>query len=219
EAESRLENVDELVAALGETTGGSEGMQEFLERIALLTEVENTRGSGGINLMTLHCAKGLEFPVVFLVGMEEGLFPHTHSREEPEGLEEERRLCYVGMTRARERLILTRAVSRRAFGRSQFNDPSRFLEEIPAQLLRDLSKERRVPSPPPFAGRDRHYVPDPELQGESREREGHGAYRLGKRVHHPEYGIGTIIAVEGAGESLKLTVSFSVYGSRKFLPK
>jgi ATP-dependent DNA helicase UvrD/PcrA len=217
DAESRLENLDELVAAVGEYAG-DEGIQQFLERTALLSEVENTRGAGGISLMTLHCAKGLEFPFVFLVGMEEGLFPHSHSREEPEGLEEERRLCYVGMTRAMERLFLTRAISRRLFARSQFNEPSRFLEEIPPHLLRDLSRRAAVPRTAPSSVPARHYVLDPEAS-ESRERQVAGPYKLGKRVHHPEYGIGTIIAVEGAGESLKLTVSFSVYGSKKFLPK
>ncbi|MCI0408347.1 MAG: UvrD-helicase domain-containing protein [Acidobacteria bacterium] len=218
DAESRLENVDELVAAVGEYAGGVEGIQQFLERTALLSEVENTRGAGGISLMTLHCAKGLEFPVVFLVGMEENLFPHAHSREELDDVEEERRLCYVGMTRAKERLLLTRAVSRRLFGRSQFNEPSRFLEEIPPHLLRDLTRRAVALPRPRVAESSRSYVLDPEA-GEFREREGAGPYKLGKRVHHPEYGIGTIIGVEGAGESLKLTVSFSVYGSKKFLPR
>ncbi len=220
EAESRLENVDELVAALGEMAGGVEGIQEFLERTALLSEVENVRGAGGVSLMTLHSAKGLEFPIVFLAGMEENLFPHSQSRESPDDVEEERRLCYVGMTRAKERLVLTRAVSRRLFGRSQFNEPSRFLEEIPAHLIRDLSR-RTLPRPPrPVRERVLGYVPDPDAEGyRAREYEGTGPYKLGKRVHHPEYGIGTIIGVEGAGDALKLTVSFSVYGSKKFLPK
>jgi len=181
--------------------------------------VENTRGAGGVSLMTLHCAKGLEFPVVFLVGMEENLFPHAHSREEPEDVEEERRLCYVGMTRAKEQLVLSRAVSRRLFGRSQFNEPSRFLEEIPQHLLRDRTRRAAALPRHPVAESARTYVPDLEVEGEFREREGAGPYKLGKRVHHPEYGIGTIIGVEGAGESLKLTVSFSVYGSKKFLPR
>jgi ATP-dependent DNA helicase UvrD/PcrA len=219
DAESRLENVEELVAAVGEYSDGFEGIQQFLERTALLSEVESTRGAGGISLMTLHCAKGLEFPVVFLVGMEENLFPHAHSREEPDDVEEERRLCYVGMTRAKERLILSRAVSRRLFGRSQFNEPSQFLEEVPPHLLRDLSRRAVAILPYQNLEATRHYALDPEAAGEFREREGPGPYKLGKRVHHPEYGIGTIIAVEGAGESLKLTVSFSVYGSKKFLPR
>ena len=204
---------------MGEHAGTGLGIPEFLERTALLSEVENTQGSGGVSLMTLHCAKGLEFPVVYLVGMEEGLFPHANSRESPEELEEERRLCYVGMTRAKERLILTRALSRRLFGRSQFNDASRFIEEIPSHLLRDLT---------PRGAAMPYRLP---IRGDASPKEGRGAgagveasagdiaFGLGNRVHHPEYGIGTIIGIEGSGESLKLTVSFSIYGSRKFLPK
>jgi DNA helicase-2/ATP-dependent DNA helicase PcrA len=217
--ESRLENLDELITAVGEYSGGGEGIQAFLERTALISEVENTQGSGGVSLMTLHCAKGLEFPVVFLVGLEENLFPHAHSRESESDVEEERRLCYVGMTRAKERLILTRAISRRVFGRGHFNEPSRFLEEIPSHLLRDLS--RRAPGRPTriVSEAGRSYVPDPGMAREAGPATATGIFGLGKRVHHPEYGIGTIIHVEGSGDSLKLTVSFSVYGSKKFLPK
>jgi DNA helicase-2/ATP-dependent DNA helicase PcrA len=167
--------------------------------------------------MTLHCAKGLEFPIVFLVGMEEHLFPHAHSRDEEADVEEERRLCYVGMTRAKERLVLSRALSRRLFGRSQFNEASRFLSEIPTHLLRDLSRRERTRLARPTE-RALGFVPDLEA-GEFQEDRGTGTYKLGKRVHHPEYGIGTIIGVEGSGDTLKLTISFSVYGSKKFLPK
>ena len=159
--ESRLENLDELITAVGEYSGGEEGIQAFLERTALISEVENTQGAGGVSLMTLHCAKGLEFPVVFLVGMEENLFPHSHSLENESDVEEERRLCYVGMTRAKERLILTRAVSRRVFGRGQFNEPSRFLEEIPSRLLRDLSRSAVGRAPRILSEGARTYVPDP----------------------------------------------------------
>jgi len=217
--ESRLENLDEMITAVGEFSGGGEGIQAFLERTALISEVENTRGSGGVSLMTLHCAKGLEFPVVFLVGLEENLFPHARSRESESDVEEERRLCYVGMTRAKERLILTRAVSRRVFGRGHFNEPSRFLEEIPSHLLRDLS--RHAPGRPAriVSEAARSYVPDPGMAREAPPVTDTGIFGLGKRVHHPEYGIGTIIHVEGSGDSLKVTVSFSVYGSKKFLPK
>jgi DNA helicase II / ATP-dependent DNA helicase PcrA len=219
ESESRMENVEEMEAALGECEAGLEGVRDFLERIALLSEVENVRGSEGVSLMTLHCAKGLEFPIVFLVGMEEHLFPHAHSRDEEADVEEERRLCYVGMTRAKERLVLTRALSRRLFGRSQFNEPSRFLSEIPPALVRELSP-RDLPRPRrPAAQRSLDYVPDPGVGDGVEAGSGGAFYRLGKRVHHPEYGIGTIIGVEGSGDALKVTISFSVYGSKKFLPK
>ena len=213
--ESRLENLDELISAVGEHSS-EEGIRDFLERTALLSEVENIQGAGGVSLMTLHCAKGLEFPIVFLVGMEENLFPHVHSSESVDDLEEERRLCYVGMTRARERLILTRAFSRRVFGRTQFNAPSRFLEEIPRHLMRDISP-RSSPLEAMQERLRRSYAVEGEADAPAAVAT--GSFGLGKRVHHPEYGIGTIIGVEGSGDSLKLTVSFSVYGSKKFLPK
>ncbi len=169
--------------------------------------------------MTLHSANGLEFPVVFLVGMEKNLFPHARSIESETDVEEDRRLCYVGMTRAKQRLVLARAVSRRVFGRSAFNEPSRFLEEIPSQLLRDVSRRAPVRLPRTTSEPTRSYVPDPETADEDQRARSSGVYSLGRRVHHPEYGTGTIIEVEGAGDTLKLTVSFSVYGSKKFLPK
>jgi len=217
---SRLENLDELVTAVSEYAAEGHGIPEFLERTALISEAESTAGSGGVSLMTLHCAKGLEFPMVFLVGMEENLFPHARSLEALDELEEERRLCYVGMTRARERLILTRAISRRVFGRSQFNEPSCFLEEIPSHLLRDLSP--RIVTRPKGSPRSSRSQPSPDERGSEgnfEEPSSMGSFGLGRRVHHPEYGIGTIIGAEGSGESLKLTVSFSVYGSKKFLAK
>jgi DNA helicase-2/ATP-dependent DNA helicase PcrA len=217
--ESRLENLDELITAVGEYSSGEEGIQAFLERTALISEVENTQGSGGVSLMTLHCAKGLEFPAVFLVGLEENLFPHARSSESESDVEEERRLCYVGMTRAKENLVLTRALCRRVFGRAQFNEPSRFLEEIPPHLIRDLSRRAASRAIRPLFEAGRSYVPDPGMAREPDAAAAAGAFGLGKRVHHPEYGIGTIIHVEGSGDSLKLTVSFSVYGSKKFLPK
>jgi DNA helicase-2/ATP-dependent DNA helicase PcrA len=219
DAESRLENLEELAAAVGEFSGAADGIQQFLERTALISEVDEVAGEGGVSLMTLHCAKGLEFAVVFLAGMEEGLFPHSHSRESEAEVEEERRLCYVGMTRAEQELVLTRAVSRRVFGRSQFNEPSRFLAEIPAELIRDLTRRPPVDLPPRLAEPGRHYVPDEDAVADRPATGAPDHLRLGKRVHHPEYGIGTIIGVEGGGDSLKVTVSFSVYGSKKFLPK
>jgi DNA helicase-2/ATP-dependent DNA helicase PcrA len=120
------------------------------------------------------------------------------------------------MTRARERLVLTRAICRRVFGRREFNEPSRFLEEIPPHLLRTVSREGSGRPALPFFGSRPQRAPGSE-SGESGTAS--GAFGLGRRVHHPEYGIGTIIHVEGSGDALKLTVSFSVYGSKKFLPK
>src|SRR2546427_5101547 len=137
DAIARIENLEELVSAVAAYDGARDGLRAFLDRAALLSETENVQGTSGIRLMTLHSAKGLEFPVVFIAGLEENLFPHSRSAEEHEDLEEERRLLYVGMTRARERLILTRALQRRLFGDPTPAEPSRFLQEIPGRLLRE----------------------------------------------------------------------------------
>jgi DNA helicase-2/ATP-dependent DNA helicase PcrA len=141
EAEGRLENLAELVGAAAEM----ESIDEFLEQISLVSDVDSLdEDQSSVVLMTLHSAKGLEFPVVFLMGLEDGVFPHLRSLTDPNQLEEERRLAYVGLTRARQRLYLTHAWSRTLFGGTQYNPPSRFLDEIPEQLVRDVEGHRRA---------------------------------------------------------------------------
>jgi ATP-dependent DNA helicase UvrD/PcrA len=233
DAAARVENLEELVNAVASYDGMEGGLRAFLDRTALLGETDNVQGQAGVRLMTLHAAKGLEFPVVFIVGVEEDLCPHVRAAEETDGLEEERRLFYVGMTRARERLILTRALTRFQFGQARVTEPSRFLAEIPATLLRENAAagdpgdtwrleraaarmSRRVAHGDP--GRSiRHWaeVDDPPAD----EATPAGPYSLGCKVHHADYGVGTVIGIEGSGEAQKLTVSFSIYGSKKFLPR
>ncbi len=236
DAAARLENLEQLVTAVSAYDGLEDGLQSFLDRTALLSETENVQGSTGISLMTLHSAKGLEFPVVFIAGLEEDLFPHGRSVEEHDGLEEERRLFYVGMTRAKKRLILTRALARRVFGEPRPAEPSRFLREIPPRLLRERIADD------PYASRARGGAFRAARGGGGRPAQGDparsvgrwaevdappsgadetppGPYTLGCKVHHPEYGVGTVIGVEGRGETQKLTVSFSIHGSKKFLPR
>jgi DNA helicase-2/ATP-dependent DNA helicase PcrA len=252
DASSRIENLKELASAVSLYDGIEAGLQAFLDRTALLSETENVQGTSGVRLMTLHAAKGLEFPVVFIVGMEEKIFPHARSSEEHEDIEEERRLFYVGMTRAKERLILTRARMRRQFGDPLPAEPSRFLAEIPAYLLRVREIEDpfagrimdvaeglarrgrgrfagRPDSGRPASGRFGARRPASHRPGARRieaedadapdRPEPAGPYTLGCKVHHPRYGVGTVIGVEGSGEAQKLTVSFSIHGSKKFLPK
>src|SRR6185369_12389802 len=139
EAEGRVENLAELVSAAREyeSREAEPALGGFVDRLSLLSDVDEEAGSkdARVWMMTLHSAKGLEFPVVILAGLEEGLFPHSRSAEDEEELEEERRLCYVGMTRARQRLVLTGAARRRIFGEYQACQPSRFIDEVPAELL------------------------------------------------------------------------------------
>jgi DNA helicase-2/ATP-dependent DNA helicase PcrA len=142
EAFSRIENLQELTNAARDSRDRGESLDEFLDHAALVSDTDQYDPEASVTLMTLHAAKGLEFPVVYLAGMEEGLFPHSRTLMDPDGLEEERRLCYVGMTRAMDRLVLTRARYRRRFGTDlpEASIPSRFLEEVPARLLEDLDE-------------------------------------------------------------------------------
>ena len=233
DAAARLENLRELASGVSAYDGVPDGLRAFLDRAALLSETENVQGSAGVRLMTLHSAKGLEFPVVFITGLEENLFPHARSSGEHEDVEEERRLLYVGMTRARERLVLTRAAQRRLFGEPVTSVPSRFLQEIPRHLLREsepdpggegdeysarlLSAAAAITRRRGRAGAlDEDVYDDVEAEPPP---DPSSPFTLGCKVHHPDYGVGTVIGVEGKGDGLKLTVSFSVYGSKKFLPR
>ena len=233
DATARVENLEELVSAVASWDGMEGGLQAFLDRTALLSETDNVQGAAGVRLLTLHSAKGLEFPFVFIVGVEEDLCPHVRSAESDDDLEEERRLFYVGMTRARERLILSRALTRFQFGQSRSGEPSRFLAEIPGRLLQ-VSEPPDLPGGGRFlyrgglrrpggSGRGdpdraiRHWaeVDEPEAGDASPPSD----YSLGCKVHHAEYGVGTVIGIEGLGDQQKVTVSFSIYGSKKFLPR
>jgi len=236
DAASRVENLSELITAVSAWDGVEDGLRAFLDRTALLSETENVQGTAGVRLMTLHSAKGLEFPVVFIAGLEENLFPHARSGEDHDDIEEERRLFYVGMTRARARLILTRALTRRQFGELKPAEPSRFLQEIPPRLLRESALQDEAATAP-YAARllgaaeaierrrrggrahDAESQLLPEDTGETPGARGASPFSLGSRVQHPEYGVGTVIGVEGSGDRLKLTVSFSIYGSKKLLPR
>jgi DNA helicase-2/ATP-dependent DNA helicase PcrA len=225
EGAARSDNVRELLTVTEEfDAAGGEGLSAFLEQVALVADVDalgDTRER--LTLMTLHNSKGLEFPVVFLIGMEEGLFPHQRSADEGDDVEEERRLCYVGMTRARERLYLVHALQRTLFGRRQQNPPSRFLDEIPGELVRREGGLRR---PEPDDGeitvdysysqearsswkrpRARPLRPAVEARG----------LRVGTQVRHDQFGLGTIRALEGQGESAKALVHFAHGGVKKLL--
>ncbi len=195
EAYGRLENLRELVtvAAEFEQTTGEESLEAFLQHLALVTDLDTWHEDvDRVTLMTLHSAKGLEFPVVFLAGLEEGLFPHARSMEEEGGLEEERRLCYVGMTRAKHRLYLSHARNRTIFGATMPAVPSRFLDEVPHELIATPQ-----PAPPPTA-----VWPDEE------ERE-IPTFVAGDHVRHAAFGEGKVLEVEGEGARAVVTVRFA----------
>jgi DNA helicase-2/ATP-dependent DNA helicase PcrA len=250
EAEGRIENLAELVSAAREYEGreAEPSLASFVDRLSLLSEADESEGAedARVLLMTLHAAKGLEFPAVIVAGLEEGLFPHSRSADEDETLEEERRLCYVGMTRARRQLFLTSAGRRRVFGEYRSTEPSRFLAEIPDSLVQRYDFVGYGPSYGGSRGfRDR----ETELSG----RRGAGAYaspygnrrptrgpsagpeapvyhpededqsahssgvKLGMRVRHAQFGTGTVLGIEDHGDDVKLTVRFAAVGVKRLL--
>ena len=237
EANERIENLMELVSAAREfeTREPEPTLGGFVDRLSLLSEVDEESGKrdAKVWMMTMHAAKGLEFPMVIIAGLEEGLFPHSRSAEDDDELEEERRLCYVGMTRARRQLVLTGAARRRVFGEYQSCEPSRFLDEIPATLM-----ERITPAPQPalrqrlraFALRLPHQPVRPQGQRRgprSARRPTPTRTRIsrrlasgpGMRVRHAQFGVGSVIAVEEHNDDMKITVRFVSVGVKKLLAK
>ena len=229
EAEERLSNLNELVAAVAEFSQArpEATLSDYLDQVALVSDLDQAGESGVVSLMTLHLAKGLEFPWVAVVGLEEGLLPHSRSMNDPGEIEEERRLLYVGMTRAKEKLVLTQAWRRYLNGNEQYGLPSRFLDEIPEQYLEKVaatschsratschSREsgNRNRSPIKTLGDDDFDwdqstpVPSPSM-GEGRVRVAL-TYPIGLRVRHPEFGLGQIAHCEKTSQGEKVTVKF-----------
>ena len=228
DAEARIENLAELVSAAREyeSREAEPTLNGFVDRLSLLSDADEEEGSADARvwLMTLHSAKGLEFPVVILAGLEEGLFPHSRSSEDEEELEEERRLCYVGMTRARSRLVLTGAARRRIFGEYQSSEPSRFIDEVPAELV-----DRIVPSASAgYQGNFPHYEfrtnpygrgrrareAEPVYSYEDEDQSAGMALQLGMKVRHPQFGVGTVLSVEVLDDDTKLVVRFVSVGQK-----
>jgi DNA helicase II / ATP-dependent DNA helicase PcrA len=238
EANERIENLMELVSAAREyeTREPDASIGGFVDRLSLLSEADEESGTrdAKVWLMTMHAAKGLEFPVVVIAGMEEGLFPHSRSSDDVEEIEEERRLCYVGMTRAQSQLILTSAARRRVFGEYQSTRPSRFLDEVPAELLERVAPTYATQYPSAFSHQHYEFRTKPygrKGRGGGRVREANAPYayenedqsateiRVGVRVRHAQFGVGTVIGVEEHNDDLKITVRFNVVGIKKLLAK
>jgi ATP-dependent DNA helicase UvrD/PcrA len=239
ESESRIENLQELVSAAMEAEERGETVAEFLDHASLVSDGDDYDENARVTLMTLHTAKGLEFSTVFLAGLEEGLFPHKMSQRDQAAIEEERRLCYVGMTRAKDRLVITYASNRRFYGTEGYDrtGPSRFLAEIPEHLVEDLDahgsrgeapvlwdhaansissvetfleKRGKSMSPRRSSSGLRFDVPPPKSSSH---------WKLGAQVRHPKYGLGTVVACEGDGDESKVTVSFPGYGRKKLVER
>lgn len=233
EARNRIENLQEFLVVVddflsSELTGEMDPTQTlaaFLDQISLVSDIDDLREEGSsVTLMTLHTAKGLEFPVVFVAGMEEDLLPHYRAQGEPAEMEEERRLCYVGMTRAKERLYLTMARRRRLFGQYDNTSPSRFFTELSPEDVElhsdthhsipgitDALTTISMPTEEKVAIGDFTFVPDP-IEGEDR-------LMPGMQVRHPMFGVGQVMVVEGSGGDARITVYFPRGGKKKLIAK
>jgi DNA helicase II / ATP-dependent DNA helicase PcrA len=224
EAISRLENLQELVNVTTEYDRSADDptLGGFLESVSLVADVDSLgEGGQGVTLMTLHSAKGLEFPVVYMLGLEEGIFPHSRSLGQDSQIEEERRLCYVGMTRAREELHLLFAHRRAIYGQPSFNRPSRFLEDLPSELLHE--------DRPTYAGSDRESYADrrdrmipppapPSRAPAGRRPDWTPPFAVGDRVRHGKFGIGVVIACNPLRDDVEVTVAFpGVVGIKKLV--
>jgi DNA helicase-2/ATP-dependent DNA helicase PcrA len=226
--EVRVENLKELVSAsmeyeerpfeeLGEDEEIS--LSGFLEKVSLVAdadEIPDGEDHGGVvTLMTLHTAKGLEFPTVFLTGMEDGIFPHARTLDDPKEIEEERRLAYVGLTRAEKRLYISRAEYRLTFGTPKYNPGSRFLDEIPADLI-EWKNETRTKSSSGSAGLRRRTAttPPPRATGKTSSAM---VLEVGQRVSHDTFGLGTVLAIAGQGDKSEATINFGQYGEKRLL--
>ncbi|MGD6843809.1 DNA helicase PcrA [Bacillus infantis] len=235
EAQSRLENIDEFLSVTKNFEDASEdrSLVAFLTDLALVADIDKLEDDGtktdSVVLMTLHSAKGLEFPVVFLIGLEEGVFPHSRSLMEEAEMEEERRLAYVGITRAEEELYITNAQMRTLFGRTNMNPPSRFIQEIPADLIEGIEPKKASPSPfgSPAGGRSlsstaprqamRKAVVKPAAASTGGDALG---WQVGDRAVHGKWGTGTVVSVKGEGEGTELDIAFpSPTGIKRLLAK
>ena len=205
EAQNRVENIEELINAVIEYEHNEPepSLSDYLENVALIADIDTmeTDSTDMVTLMTLHSAKGLEFPFVFIVGVEEGYLPHQRSISTESELEEERRLCYVGITRAMERLYLSHAKSRRTFRETEYRTPSRFISEIPEDLIKHVDRYRS-----PFLESKGLYEEAPEDTVD---------YHVDQIVHHPQFGRGKITKVRGIGQDVHITVRFSRVGMTK----
>lgn len=215
----------EFITAIQEFMHGNPDatLSDFLANVALVTDSDEQTETNTVTLMTLHSAKGLEFPVVFFIGLEEGICPHIRSMQTEEGIEEERRLCYVGITRAMDRLFMTYAMSRGLFGTTNHNPPSRFLDELPEDVERndtasgvvtpyaDLPRQSVMKAPVLTRQASKTVVtkPNPALMD----------LKAGDRVHHPAFGGGKVLSLSGKGDGLVAEIDFGGKGIKRIALK
>ena len=235
QAQSRIDNLHELISVAQEFAASEEenNLENFLAHVALVSDIDDTElGEDAITLMTLHSSKGLEFPVVFLVGMEEGLFPHARTLMDETEIEEERRLCYVGITRAKEKLFLSSTKMRTIYGNTVTYPPSRFLQEIPARLVKTIKRQERFSALENFKQVSEKYSARPQkpastfnphsfmLQKPAAAAGGTGTrFNTGDRVSHSKWGEGMVVSVKDSPDGQEVKVAFAGAGVRSLLTK
>ena len=219
QADARIENLKELMSVAKKFAGADveDTLDNFLSTVALVSDIDTADTEGNsVTLMTLHSAKGLEYPHVFLAGMEEGLFPHSRTLMNEVEIEEERRLCYVGITRAQRYLYISHAKQRMIYGNIVMYPPSRFLQEIPKSLLNDVNKPRTAPARPPVTGGITRLPPMP-VRPAATTSVSRTDWRAGDKVQHAKWGVGTIVATKGSGETLEVQIAFPGSGLRNLM--
>ncbi|MEE0403145.1 DNA helicase PcrA [Megasphaera elsdenii] len=225
QGESRKENVGEFLSVAKDYMDSNPdgNLQDFLENVALVSDVDDFESSDSkVTLMTLHAAKGLEFPVVFLTGLDEGLFPHSRTLLDPSQVEEERRLAYVGITRAERQLYVTNAITRTMYGRISAYMPSRFLAEIPPQLMEDYHRKSTMPQSRTTAvpGKQRvSILTKPVASSLPKKHAVTDTYAKGDKVRHKIWGIGTVLQVIGEGANMQMKIQFPTKGVRQVVVK
>lgn len=235
QAQSRIDNLHELISVAQEFAASEEenNLENFLAHVALVSDIDDTElGEDAITLMTLHSSKGLEFPIVFLVGMEEGLFPHARTLMDETEIEEERRLCYVGITRAKEKLFLSSTKMRTIYGNTVTYPPSRFLQEIPARLVKTIKRQERFSALENFKQVSEKYSARPQkpastfnphsfmTQKPAAAAGGTGTrFNTGDRVSHSKWGEGMVVSVKDSPDGQEVKVAFAGAGVRSLLTK
>lgn len=229
--ESRIENINEFLSVaedFAKDNPNEQSLEDFLAHVALVADIDDADlKEDSVTLMTLHSAKGLEFPIVFLVGLEEGVFPHARTLMNDEEIEEERRLCYVGITRAECRLFVSNARTRMLFGRTEYHPVSRFLKEIPRNLLSIYKRNagmqpKNVQTPPrrePLPTKNNWYQPMPTQSFVPKDNSASQSFKAGDKVEHKKFGIGTVVAVKNSTDGQELNIAFAGAGIRSLLTK
>ena len=250
EGKNRLENIEEFLGAVAEYEHGAESpsLEDYLENVALVSDLDNAEmGGKAVTLMTVHSAKGLEFPIVFIAGLEEGVFPTGRTLQDDKRMEEERRLCYVAITRAQKQLFLSYAAQRMLYNQVNYNAPSRFLKEIPKRLLDDQWISKRERNFPGVMESYQHPTPKrtPRYGGEAGRGLGAGRsalgipgvqkgftpsaaasvpasavaalFKPGDRVMHRKFGEGNVLEIRGSGSDARIVIGFAAYGQKEFV--